>query len=123
MQAYVDMNMIGAGLEKASIVGHDGSVKGCSPGFQLQPQEVSAIIAAFDDALDIRMNGILLEGAKYYVLGFDGRSVYGKKGSGGVSCFKTTQHVLIGVHTESREPDAAVAIVSNLADYFIEQGQ
>lgn len=51
---------------------------------QVKADEAKALAAAYKDATAIRAKGLMLGGEKYIALRADDRSVYGKKGSGGV---------------------------------------
>ncbi|KAJ3078649.1 profilin, required for normal timing of actin polymerization in response to thermal stress [Quaeritorhiza haematococci] len=108
-QSYVDSNLVGTGkIAKAAIHGLDGTAWATSAGF-----------SAFTDASDIRANGLHLAGVKYFTLRADDRSVYAKKGTGGVACVKTKQAILIGVYQEPTQPPEANKVVEGLADYLI----
>jgi len=52
----------------------------------------------------------------------DNRSIYGKKGAGGVVVVKTNQAVLIGLYNENIQPGQCANAVEKLADYLIENG-
>jgi len=52
-------------------------------------------------------------------LNCDERSIYGKKGSGGVVCVKTKQAVLIALYEDPTQPGEATKVVESLADYLI----
>ena len=63
-----------------------------------------ALSRAFTDATAIRANGLIIGGEKYIALRADDRSVYGKKGAGGVICVKTKLAILVGVYDEKTQP-------------------
>ena len=127
-QAYVDQNLVGTGkLNKAAIHGHDGTLWATTQGFavntvnnnQINPNEVKTLASAFKDASGIRASGLHLGGVKYIALRADDRSIYGKKGQGGVVCVKTKQAILIGLYDEPIQPGEATKVVEGLADYLI----
>ncbi len=121
-QAYVDNNLVGAGLKQAAIFGHNGTCWAASTGFNVTETEAAALCAAYTDPSGIRARGLFLEGVKYFTLRADDRSVYGKKGPGGVVAVKTLQAILIGIYDEKTQPGQAANIVEKLADYLIDQG-
>lgn len=119
-QSYVESNLLGTKkINAAGIYGHDKSTWATSAGFQVSPQELEKLYAAFKDASGIRAGGLYMSGKKYIALKCDDRSVYGKLGSGGVVCVKTKQAVLIGTYDESVQPGEATSVVEKLADYLI----
>lgn len=50
------------------------------------------------------------------------RSIYGKKGAGGVVNVKTAQAIVIGVYDDKLQPGNASNIAEKLADYLLENG-
>ncbi len=122
-QTYVDSNLVGSGaISKAAIVGLDGNTWATSAGFQVTPQQALALINGFKDATGLRASGVELADTKYITLRADDRSIYGKKGTGGVITVKTGKAVLIGVYDEKTQPGVAANIVEKLADYLISVG-
>ncbi|RCH77741.1 profilin, required for normal timing of actin polymerization in response to thermal stress, partial [Rhizopus stolonifer] len=76
-QSYVDSNLVGTGnVSQASIFGLNGGVWATSPGFQLQPSEVSKIIEGFKNSEPVIENGIHIAGEKYFTLLANERSIY-----------------------------------------------
>ncbi|KAJ3321535.1 profilin, required for normal timing of actin polymerization in response to thermal stress [Boothiomyces sp. JEL0866] len=119
-QAYVDTNLVGTGkIARAAIYGHDGSLWATSKGFNVSSTEIQGILAAFKDATAIRANGLLVGGIKHIAIRADERSVYGKKGTGGVCCVKTKQAILIAMYEEPVQFGEATKVVEALADYLI----
>jgi profilin len=76
-------------------------------------------LAAFKDASGIRANGLLIGGVKHIAIRADDRSIYGKKGTGGVVCVKTKQAVMIGMYDEPIQFGEATKVAEALADYLI----
>ncbi|KAJ3292958.1 profilin, required for normal timing of actin polymerization in response to thermal stress [Borealophlyctis nickersoniae] len=119
-QSYVDSNLVGTKkITKAAIHGHDGSLWATSKGFSIAPQEVQTLVKGYTDPSGVRANGLHLGGVKYIVIRADDRSIYGKKGTGGVVTVKTKQAVLIGVYEDPIQPGEATKVVEALADYLI----
>jgi len=122
-QAYVDNNLVGSKcVSQAAIFGLNAAKWAASPNFNVNPEEVKKLVAAFKDPSGIRAEGIHLSGTKYLTLRADDRSIYGKKGACGCVCVKTSKAVLIGVYNENTQPGQAANVVEKLADYLIEQG-
>jgi len=80
------------------------------------------ILAGFTDAGPLRSSGLFANKEKYLVLRADERSIYGKKGPGGVVCVKTGQAVLVGIYNDKIQPGQCSIAVENLADYLIDSG-
>eukprot|EP00842_Homolaphlyctis_polyrhiza_P002316 jgi/Hompol1/3085/HPOL_003115-RA len=119
-QAYVDSNLVGTGkIARAAIHGHDGSLWATSKGFSVSANEAQTIAKAFNDASEIRANGLLVGGTKYIALRADDRSIYGKKGNDGVVLVKTKQAILVAEYKEPVVPGEANKVVEQLADYLI----
>ncbi|KAJ3262604.1 hypothetical protein HK103_000133 [Boothiomyces macroporosus] len=87
--------------------------------FKVSSTEIQGILAAFKDATAIRANGLLVGGIKHIAIRADERSVYGKKGTGGVCCVKTKQAILIAMYEEPVQFGEATKVVEALADYLI----
>jgi len=122
-QGYVDNNMVGTGfVTQAAILGHDGNTWATSPGFNVSQQEGKDIEAGFKDPNNIRAKGLFANKEKYLVLKVDDRSIYGKKGPGGIVCVKTGQGILIGIYNDKIQPGQCANVVEKLADYLIENG-
>lgn len=122
-QAYVDTNLVGTGaVTQAAIIGHDGNTWATSAGFSVTPAQGQTLAAAFKDATAIRSGGFQIGDIRYVTIRADDRSIYGKKGSGGVITVKTTKAILVGVYNEKIQPGTAANVVEKLADYLIGQG-
>jgi len=122
-QTYVDTNLLGTGkISKAVILGHDGSQWAASEGFTVPAGEATTLVKLFTDSDAVWSHGFTLEGQKYFGIKADDRSVYGKLGTGGAVCVKTTQAVLVGLYVDPTQPGEAATTVENLADYLIGVG-
>jgi len=122
-QGYVDNNLVGTHLvTQAAIHGHDGSPWATSHGFTVSKDEAVKLLAGFGDAGPLRANGLYIHKEKYLVLKADDRSIYGKKGPGGIVCVKTGQSVLIAIYNDKIQPGQCANVVEKLADYLIENG-
>ena len=109
----------------AAIIGLDGSVW-AAKNLALKAGEGKVLVTLFpkDDAGTAAAfsNGIMVGGVKHLCIRADKRSVYGKKGAGGVVLVKTIQCVIIGKYDESIQPGQATTVVEKLGDYLIENG-
>jgi len=123
-QPYVDSSLVGSGkIDKAAIFSAAGdSVWAVTPGFQIKPEEVQAIIGAFSDASSIRANGLFVAGEKYIALGVDDESINAKKEKHGLMIVKTKAALIVGHYPETVQPGEATKIVWQLADYFKKLG-
>jgi profilin len=122
-QGYVDNNLVGTGhVSQGAIVGQEGGVWAASAGFQVKPQEITALAAAFKDPSGIRQKGFDIAGVHYIAIRADDRSIYGKRTGGGVCAVKTGKAILIGVYGDKIQPGQCATTVEKLADYLIEQG-
>jgi len=122
-QTYVDSNLVGSKcITKAAIIGLDAVKWASSPAFVVTPDESKKLVAAFKDATSIRASGLFIAGQKYFALKCDDRSIYGRQGSNGVICVKTSKCVLIGIYDDKIQPGQAASVVEKLADYLIDSG-
>lgn len=122
-QAYVDNNLVGTKtVTQGAILGQEGGVWAATGGFAVQAAEIKTLVGAFKDANGIRASGFNIGGVHYITLRADDRSIYGKKGAGGVCAVKTSQAIIIGVYDETLPAGSAANIVERLADYLIDQG-
>ncbi|KAF2857566.1 putative profilin II [Piedraia hortae CBS 480.64] len=126
-QAYVDTSLVGTGnVDKAAIFSADGTgVWGVTKGFNVDPKEMSEIVAAYKDpgkdgVKQVQSTGLHVAGERYIVLRADDRSIYGKKGREGVVIVKTMQAILVAHYPESVQPGAATKTVEQLGDYLID---
>ena len=67
-------------------------------------EEIKSLIKAFKDPSGIRAGGLFVASEKYIALRADDRSIYGKKGAGGVVTVKTKQAILIALYNETVQP-------------------
>jgi profilin len=120
-QAYVDQ-LTAQGLKQGAIVGHDGSQWAASAGFALKGDEGKKLASGFNDPNSALSAGIHVGGNKFLAIKADARSLYGKKGAGGIVVVKTGQAILIGVYDDTVQPGQAATAVEKLADYLIDNG-
>uniref|UniRef100_A0A6B2LSA8 Profilin n=1 Tax=Arcella intermedia TaxID=1963864 RepID=A0A6B2LSA8_9EUKA len=119
-QTYVDSNLVGTGkIAKAAILGQDGYTWATTPGFSISIDEGLQLMAGFDDAGPLRLDGLYAQGERYCDLKADERSVYGRRGTCGIVCVKTGRAVMVGVYDEGMHPGMAASVVEGLADYLI----
>jgi len=119
-QGYIDQLTSSGNIAQAAIVGNDGSTWATSPGFSVS--EGAGLVNNFKNPGGVFATGVTAGGVKYLTIKADERSIYGKKGTGGVITVKTGQAVLVGVYKEGTQPGAAANTVEKLADYLVENG-
>ncbi|KAL1922422.1 uncharacterized protein VTP21DRAFT_9961 [Calcarisporiella thermophila] len=118
-QAYIDQSLIGSNkIAKAAIYTHQKGECATSSGFKLNPDEVDALINAFNDPSPFYASGIHLGGQKYIPLRCSDESIYLKQGSSGACCVKTKQLVIVGVYADGVQPGEANVVVEKLGDYL-----
>ena len=122
-QNYVDSNLVGSGnLSSAAIIGLDGAVWAKHSGLDIKAGEAAALPKLFANPGNAQAAGITFGGLKYLTLRADERSIYGKKGAGGIVLVKTGKAILVGIYGEGLQPGNATNVVEKLADYLIENG-
>jgi len=122
-QAYVDQQLVGTGcVTSGAIIGLDGSIWAKSPSLNFGNGETQTLAKLHANPADAQAKGIFIASSKYMTLRADNRSIYGKKGAGGVVVVKTNQAVLIGLYNENIQPGQCANAVEKLADYLIENG-
>jgi len=122
-QAYVDDQSVGTkNLSQGAIIGLDGNAWAVSAGFGLKAGEGLALAGLFKNPANVFAAGITINAVKYLGIKGDDRSIYGKKGSGGIVTVKTGQSIVIGVYSEGQQPGNAANTVEKLGDYLIENG-
>jgi profilin len=121
-QSYVDDQLVGAGFKDGAILGHDGNPWAVSPGLGLKAGEGAKLANTFKNPADVFASGITVGGVKYMGIKGDDRSIYGKKGAGGIVTVKTGQAIVVGVYDEKFQPGPAANTAEKLADYLIENG-
>jgi len=120
-QAYAD-NLTAQGLAKAAVFGPDGGVWAKSANLNLTTQEAVTTAQLFANPAQAQAAGVTVDGTKFLVIKADPRSIYGKKGTGGVVLVKTTQAVVLGIYDDKLQPGKATTVVEKLADSLIENG-
>ncbi|KAI9304888.1 profilin [Cunninghamella echinulata] len=120
-QSYVDQALISTNkIDQACIYGlENGEVWAASPGISLIDTEYDDLVKGFSDPTHLSANGLNINGVKYFILRADDRSIYGKKGNGGVINVKTNKAIIIGVYSEGVQLGEASGVVEKLADYLI----
>eukprot|EP01113_Clastostelium_recurvatum_P044213 TRINITY_DN743_c0_g1_i1.p1 TRINITY_DN743_c0_g1~~TRINITY_DN743_c0_g1_i1.p1 ORF type:complete len:112 (-),score=23.76 TRINITY_DN743_c0_g1_i1:54-389(-) len=103
-QAYVDDQLVGAGLQQGVIIGLDGNPWATSKGFALKAGEGAKVVKGFSDPASVLGGGLLISGNKYLAIKADPRSIYAKKGAGGVVAVQTGSAVIIRVYNETIQP-------------------
>ncbi|KAK0751086.1 profilin [Schizothecium vesticola] len=129
-QAYVDSSLVGSGhIDKAAIISAAGdSVWATTPGFDVKPEEIKAIVnilaekgsgPAVDKALS---EGIYILGERYVAFNIADRHIYGRQGRTGIIIVKTGQAILVGHYGEHAQAGNSTTTVEALADYLIKAG-
>jgi profilin len=67
----------------------------------MQAGEGAKLSSYFKNPQDALTNGITINGVKYLTIKADNRSIYGKKGAGGIVTVKTGQCILVAVRTHT----------------------
>jgi len=114
--------LIAAKFIKGAILGADGSTWATSSGFAVSPAEGKALSDLFKTPANAFSNGINIAGIKYLAVKADERSIYGKKGTGGICTVKTGQAIVVGVYDDKLPAGSAANVAEKLADYLIENG-
>jgi len=109
-------------VNQAAILGQDGNTWATSAGYSISPADGKGLAALFANASDASAKGVNVGGHKYITVKADNRSIYGKKGAGGVVAVKTGKAVVVAVYGEGQQPGNAANVVEKLADYLIENG-
>ncbi|WP_166366629.1 profilin [Pseudomonas akapageensis] len=117
-QSYVDLNLVGAGLEHAAILGYDGQVWACSAGFAPSLEEITVLHSLFDLPLSALRYGFILDRRKYFTLYVNAHGLLGRRGSRGCVCIKTPEELVIGVYNEELHGSKALKIVETFTDYL-----
>ncbi|RWV78668.1 hypothetical protein GW17_00060327 [Ensete ventricosum] len=90
---------------------------------QFKPEEITAIMADFDEPGSLAPTGLFLGGTKYMVIqGEPGAVIRGKKGTGGITVKKTNLALIIGVYDEPMTGGQCNMVVERLGDYLWDQG-
>uniref|UniRef100_A0A6M2DMQ0 Profilin n=1 Tax=Xenopsylla cheopis TaxID=163159 RepID=A0A6M2DMQ0_XENCH len=122
-QDYVDKQLLASRcVTKAAIAGHDGNVWAKSDGFEVTKDELSKLVAGFDNQELLTSGGVTLAGQRFIYLSGTDRVVRAKFGKIGVHCMKTTQAVVVSLYEEPIQPQQAASVVEKLGDYLITCG-
>jgi profilin len=122
-QDYVDKQLLASNcVTKACIAGMDGNVWAKSDGFEVAKDEVTSLIAGFDDPNLLPSKGLFLSGQRYIYLSGTDRVVRAKLGKVGVHCMKTNQAVVIAIYQDPIQPQQAASVVEKLGDYLMSCG-
>jgi len=84
--------------------------------------QVKTLVAAFSDPSIVWANGVMLEEKRMLAIRADARSIYGRSGSSGFMCVKTSSAILIGYYNDRCIPGLASLTIEQLADYLLENG-
>ncbi|WP_326841118.1 profilin [Streptomyces sp. NBC_01558] len=123
-QAYVDNNLVGAGLTQGAILGTDHnawSTWAASPGFTVSGAERETLLTGLEDPASAFASGIGVNGQTHLTIKADARSIHGRNGPDGVVAARADGVIVIGVYTTTITPGAAARTVEILADHLRRQ--
>lgn len=123
-QAYVDQNLLGAGVVTAAgIYDLQGNPWAYSAGFAAQVAEVAAVSAHFAEPTGLAATGVTIAGVKYmFVRGSSNEEIYAKKGNDGVFFFRCNTCIIVAHHNDKLQPGVCSAGVAKLGDFLKESG-
>ncbi|CAL1532799.1 unnamed protein product [Lymnaea stagnalis] len=101
----------------------DTNVRASSLGFNLYPDQVSLLLAAFKNPAQTREEGIYYDDKQYKCVRADKNSIYAKCNKRGLVLVKTVTLLIIATYTDAMFPSVCVEAVEKLADYFKEKGK
>ncbi|KAL4120696.1 hypothetical protein QTP88_013344 [Uroleucon formosanum] len=102
-QDYVDKHLIASRcVTKAAILGHDGTVWATSDGFNVTKEELSRLIAGFENQNVLAASGVTLAGSAH--------------------CVKTQQAVVVSLYEDPIQPQQAASVVEKLGDHLVAHG-
>ena len=127
---YTDHLLSTGKLDKAAIFSASGttppsggnSLWAESGSFTIANDEIEKIDAGFSDSSTLQARGIHIEGAKYFLLRADERSIYGKQSDHGIICVRTNSAIIIAHYPSGVQAQEATAVVENMVDYLITHG-
>ncbi|KAJ1993756.1 profilin, required for normal timing of actin polymerization in response to thermal stress [Dimargaris cristalligena] len=96
-QPWAD-NIVRSGFQSGAICGQQGGVWASTPGCEIKETEIRSLADGFNDPTNLRSNGILVNGIKYFALQCDDKTLMGKKNDTGVICIKSKQAIVVGIY-------------------------
>ncbi|KAL4712955.1 hypothetical protein ACJJTC_012025 [Scirpophaga incertulas] len=122
-QDYVDKQLMASRcVTKAAIAGHDGNVWAKSDNFEISKDEVTKIVAGFENESLLTSGGVTIAGNRYIYLSGTENIIRAKLNRVGVHCMKTKQAVVIALYEEPIQPQQAASVVEKLGEYLITCG-
>mgnify|MGYP002476880476 FL=1 len=113
-------NLVGTGhVEKAAIVGPNGSIWAASPGWNIAAAEITAIASGWPN---FSSTGVKIAGTKFMFLRGDDQVVVAKDKATGLCIGKTKQAFVIGYHNDKMQLGNCNKEVLKIVDYLSEQG-
>jgi len=113
-------NLVATGtVERAAIVGANGSVWAATAGWKLVPAEITAMASGWPN---FAASGLKIASEKYMFLRGDDQCVLAKKGATGCVIGKTKQAYVIGYHNDKQQIGNANKEVMRIVDYLQEAG-
>lgn len=122
-QDYVDKHLIASRcITKAAIAGHDGTIWATSQGFNVSKEEISKIIAGFENQNLLTACGVTLSGIRFIYLSGTDKVIRAKLGKVGVHCMKTQQAVVVSFYEDPIQPQQVASVVEKLGDHLVAHG-
>lgn len=122
-QDYVDKHLIASRcVTKAAISGHDGTVWANSEGFNVTKEELSRLIAGFENQNVLAASGVTLAGSRFIYLSGTDKVIRAKLGKVGAHCVKTQQAVVVSLYEDPIQPQQAASVVEKLGDHLVAHG-
>ena len=106
-------------VDKAAIVGPNGSVWAASAGLKIDAKEIAAIASGWPN---FSASGVKILGEKYMFLRGDDSCVLIKKGATGAAIGKTKSAFVVGFHNDKQQIGNCNKEVMKIVDYLVEAG-
>jgi profilin len=106
-------------VEKAAIVGFNGSVWAATGGWNIQTAEITALASGWPN---FSATGVKIAGTKFMFIRGDDTVVVAKDKATGICIGKTKQAFVIGFHNDKMQVGNCNKEVLKIVDYLAEQG-
>ncbi|XP_049850871.1 profilin-2-like [Schistocerca gregaria] len=106
-------------VDKAAIVGPNGSIWAASNGWNITSSEITNIVCNWPN---FSSSGIKLAGTKFMFIRGDDHVVLGRDKATGICIGKTKQAFVIGFHNDKQYIGNCNKEVQKIVDYLTEQG-
>ncbi|CEG75891.1 hypothetical protein RMATCC62417_10865 [Rhizopus microsporus] len=108
--------------EAAIIELKTGEVLASTSGLNLLPSEAAGIAVLSRDYNHVFAQGVRVAGITYMGLKADATSIYGKRGTTGVTIAKSNHVVVVGTYTDGMKPESSEKAIEQLAAQLIQSG-